>query len=99
MFLCGQEKKRQLTCNAHQNFIHKKSKDQYSPHMAVGVVPPGEAKEVKKNVEKEPHNDWYSAQSVVVAHLANFCTVSSIFGSYPTLFELCFLIHFEFRYI
>lgn len=51
--------------------------------MAVGCVPTVSAKEVKGEIEKQPHESSYPGHAVVVAHLANFCTVSSIFGSYP----------------
>jgi len=66
-----------------KNFLVKNSNANYSPHSSVGCVPPVNAKDVKLKIEQElSQKEFEGSESVVVAHLANYCTVSSIFSSY-----------------
>lgn len=76
-----------------QNFLQKKSKTNYSPHMTLGCAPDDVAAEAKPEIERIISNREYFPDSVVVSHLANYCTVSSIFGTYPftAMYYLAFL--------
>ena len=69
-----------------QNFLVKSSNANFSPHTSVGCAPPPDAKDLKPKIEQEiSAKDLGTGDTVVVAHLANYCTASSIFGSYPFL--------------
>jgi hypothetical protein len=65
-----------------KNFFVKNSNANFSPHMSVGYVPPVDAKEMKTKIDHELTRKAFCADSVVVAHLANYCMVSSIFATY-----------------
>jgi len=66
-----------------KKFISEKSKDKFSPHMTVGCAPNETARVVKTEIEaKHMNKHHFETDAIVVGHLANFCTIGSIFGSY-----------------